>query len=437
MANGTPSTSISLGAELLEQMGDLKGAAKELSAEAKNAKKDVSDAQKEFKELEKQQKKNEREAAKIRSGMDKMTGKEKADAERQIAELMDSSKVDSALSKVLDKKSRVDAKLQRSQVLKDKAKDKAEHKRNMQRVAGGIDRGISAKLFRAEDQLQGIAKQLLRDDRGSISQFLGKGAGRVAGLAGQAGEGLTSVLGGLGPAAGIAGAAYAGFKIGDYIADIQRKQREREKRIGISRGVQADVTRNILMDMTGNTTSRAFASSFAEDVATRQSRARADVEARSVLGGFDTGMISTAIFGGASQREFDVAKRSEELQKDKNAFRVGVSKFGESFMKNISAEVLKDSAAAETAWRTYLEEHAYLQGVAGFSETLAGKEEFKQEWASKIQASTIAGEEGKRATLRKKANEDPAQVAERHVRATQSQGLERQRQRREMQTASF
>jgi len=60
MANGTPSTSISLGADLLEQMGDLKGAAKELAAEAKNAKKDVSDATKEFKELEKQQKKNKK-----------------------------------------------------------------------------------------------------------------------------------------------------------------------------------------------------------------------------------------------------------------------------------------------------------------------------------------------------------------------------------------
>jgi phage-related minor tail protein len=60
MANGTPSQSFKLGADLLEQMGDLKGAAKALGDEAKDAQKEVREAEKALRDLERRKAKGEK-----------------------------------------------------------------------------------------------------------------------------------------------------------------------------------------------------------------------------------------------------------------------------------------------------------------------------------------------------------------------------------------
>jgi len=78
-------------------------------------------------------------------------------------------------------------------------------------------------------------------------------------------------------------------------------------------------------------------------------------------------------------------------------------------------------------------------GGAAFGQ-LTGVQSLEEEMLARAQAqasSQVTSAEKRRTEARRLANVNPAQVAERHVRATQSQGLERQRQRREMQTASF
>ena len=470
MANGTPSKSISLGADLLEQMGDLKGAAKELASEARTAKRDVVDAKKEFKELEKQQKANEKEAVKLQRGLDRMTGKEKADAERQIADLMDSSKVDSALQKVLAKTKRVNDKQERSTILKERAKSKADMRRSVEQMAGRIDRGVSQKLFRAEDQLQSIAKAL--KGGGAASKAVGGMAGKLAGVAGSAGEGMVSAIGALGPVAAVAGAAYAGFKAGDVLANMERGYRKRAEEIGRHRQTQADATRDTFLGLSGKAVSQDYIKELTAEETARGGKAKADVERRSIFGGLDMGKIAQKLLyvgtsgalgqeGGKTTRELDISKRTTERQRLEREFRASVAVYGAKAMGEASFAPLEESQASQDAWEIFLESNGGKKAIVKVSGKLqdaweiflesnggkkiieevggklAGEVEFKQAWASEHQAKAISALQETRRLATIRANELPENIAERHLMATRMHGLEKWRQSNEMQTARF
>jgi len=86
-------------------------------------------------------------------------------------------------------------------------------------------------------------------------------------------------------------------------------------------------------------------------------------------------------------------------------------------------------------WENYLKEDGGNKAIAWFGdngEKLVGKEAWVRKKAEEIQSGTITAEGRQRAQEKATAAQDPSAEAERHIRSSRRNGLERQRLRREM-----
>lgn len=444
MSAGTPSQSIGLGADLLEQLGDLKGAAKTLSEEAKNAQKEVKQAKFELKEVEIQQKKNEAEAARIRGGLGKMSSTEREKAEREIASLIDSNRVQKSFEKVIKSEAVVADKRERAADLRTQDKAKKRLDKEFQDTLNSFQKTTQVQLFGVKDKLDTVAKSLLDERGSSVTKMAGGALQALSGLVDKDMiKGIVSRVGTAGHVVAVGGSAAAGAAVGAKFVAVQHAFRDRGVAVSQSQAARAEEMRREVSNLVTQNLSGGFLESFNRENAERSGKASAEVAKRHIIG-FDIGAIIrdkipgfSKVFAGASARELErerleVALQSEDLRK-----MVVSETFGKEFVDRFSIDKLMKSKSAETAWQNYLETDGYKRLYAGISDTAAGKEEFIREFATNQQKGTFAAEATRRSEEVRQANIDPVAVAERHNRATRFAGMEQQRQRRFMQPTRF
>lgn len=445
---GTPSQTFSLGADALEQLGDLAGAAKALSNEAKSAQKNVRDAQREFKELERQQKINEREAKKLQVTSRGLTGEQKEQAEKEIAKLLDSTKADAAFQRVFAEQRKVDEKKQKADDLKEQARLKSEFQKEFSDKQTVFEKRVSSKVFKVKDSLDSVAKTLMSGERGAAAQVAGKAISGVS--AKITDQTVGSLAGALGPAgmavAGIAAGAFIGDKVAQAGINFYKKRAEAAN---ISSSISSDIF-NRVRGFHG----RELPADELAMLTTLQSNTKAQAQAITKRG--KLGLTGESLLG--QVLDIDVSQSKIERQIADNALRVEDvrERFGDELANRIDIDALSKTKTVTGLIRRELASQGGMtrlisdftrglgmiagEDVGAGARTLSKIEQDEvvaRRIAEGIAKRTVQAEEMKRQAERLKSIENPEVVAERHSRATRFSGLERQRIRRQMSWASI
>jgi len=420
MANATPSQSFKLGAQMQEQLGDLKGAAKTLKEEARAAEDAAKAAQREIKALERRQK----------SG-------EKVD-------------LSSVQERMVSKKFEADQKKQRAKDLTARDKEQRKFKNDVDKRFGGFERAATSQLYSVKDSLDMVSRKLSASN-GAAAQFVG---GKIAAASAKISPQL---IGTVARFAGPVGAAVAGYKIGSKYVKAQHEFRDRGKQISDIKGMTAEAVAAEAKTLVTQDLPKAFLKQLNETGAIAAKKGAGDVAREDIIQA-DLGAMFrdnqkktkfvASLFGGplgsllnllpnitgASSKELRVATREAERTKEQQFLRQVGAQYGQTFADKISLDALMGSKEGQGAFQKYLEEdRSILELLGDVGDKLLDKEEFMRKWADKVQQSTYAGEGIRRAQDKATAAQNPEAVSERHIRSTRRSGLERQRLRREMQ----
>jgi len=438
MANGTPSQGIKLGADLLEQLGDLQGAAKALNDQAKDAQKEVREAEKDLRNLERRKAKGE------------------------------SVDTSGAFANVQEKQREVLRLKQRASDLRAQDKIRKADAKEFQNELNSFQKTTMLNIVGVKNNLDLVAKKLTEQPHSATGQAVGRAISSI-------GAKITpEFLAGAAKVALPVGAAYTGFKIGTKFVNIQHQFRDRANTIATSSGMRADQMREEVAGWINQDLSQSFLDRFNKDNAERSGKASADV-ARKHLVKTDISALTRdsiplmgKVLSGATSREVEKEQRRVKRQQESRTLRQAASLYGQSFSDRITVDKLVKSKEVENFWKNHLDENAYQKilssdkimkalaltgGGIGITallfnkvndmfdgnldEILLGKEEFVMERAEKMQAGTFKAEAIMRATETRRLEDDPVSVSERHNRATRFAGLEAQRVRREMSWAQY
>jgi hypothetical protein len=426
MANGTPSQSFKLGADLLEQMGDLKGAAKALGDEAKDAQKEVRDAEKALKDLEKRKAKGE--------------------------------KVDTtaAFETLQAKQARAEGLRQRSADLKEQDKQRRKDQKEWKDSFSSSEKRTQKTFFNIKDNIDGVAKSLLSADRGAASNAAGSALLKVSGAITE--EGAAKVSRGISAVARtgalIAGPALIADKVSKTVFNlIQADVRKAESQGQISEG-----RRQFFRQFIGRT--GAEAETTEAELLFKQADVNAKILAKKITG-FDPDSFMGKIFG-ASDKEIALRNALTERVKKGASIR---EMFGIGFeLKTDPLRLLNDPAVnrevrdeiqRQIGGSAVTQLARWSSGAVGSLADLVGldPEAVSNRFLSQIGQESdlsirlrkaleqadkeLSGRIQEREEKRREIESNPVFRAERHSRTTRFAGLEAQRIKRQMAWAKI
>ena len=420
MANTTPSQSIKLGASLQEQLGDLKGAAKTLNDEAKAAQVEVRAANREIKELEKRKKKGE------------------------------DVSLTPAVNRKLALERTIEQKKQRATDLKERAKENQQFKNEVDKRFGSMEKAATGQLYSVKDSLDMVSRKLSASN-GALAQSVG------AKIASASAKISPSLIGTVARFAGPVGAAVAGYKVGSKYVNVQHEFRDRAMQISDIQGMTAESVAAEAKTLVNRDLPKAFLKQLNDTGAIAAKKGAGDI-AREDLIQADLGAMfrdnkgvaekvlsfANPILGdilrllpdlkGASAKELRKETRTAARTKEAIMLRGVGELYGQGFADRISLDALMKSPEVQNKFRDYKEkDRSILEALGETGDVLLGKEEFIRKYAGVVQAGSIKGEAVGRAEEKRTAAQDPSAEAERHIRSSRRNGLERQRLRREMQ----
>ena len=410
MANATPSQSIKLGANLQEQLGDLKGAAKSLKEEAKSAQAEARTAQRELKALERRQAKGE--------------------------------KVDTtaAVKRVQDKEFEAEQKKQRAKDLIQRDKDNKKLITGVDKRLNSFERAATGQMFSVKDSLDLVSRKLTQTQSG-IAQSFGKSIGAISSKI------TPGMISSIAKVAGPVGAAYMGAEIGSKFVDVQHRFRDRGKQVAEIQGASAENMRKVVQGFVTQDLPKDFVRNFNQIKDKAAIGAAQDIAKQDLLGFFDPGQILKNLgMEGSTEKELRNEKRkSERIQEQLDLLGVG-AQYGQKFAEKITVDTMKNSIEVKKAWDDYIKEDASkiiaskllsVGGLTDWADVILGREDFVQALSEGRGKRTTASEAIKRAEAKERAQQNPEDVSERHIRSSRRAGLERQRLRREMQWNKF
>ena len=448
---GTPSQSFKLGADLLVQLGDLKGAAKALSEEAKIANKDVREAEREFKKLEKA-KASQAELDRARGNIGSASMKAESLSQR-AAELRKQDKERTANKAAIESINR-NLEAEKTDRVKEAEKFQKEKTTEFQSGLNTIQKHTQSKILGIKDNIDSVANTLLNPKNGATAQAAGRA---LSGVADAITPGaISGVVGALGPAGAIIGGAYLTVKFAEKIADTLARPSQNIAKANQIRGETASGVFDRILSYQNKEIPQTEIDRLTRVQPEASAKARKMIEKRhlGVASGSDIG----SWFG------WDVNQAKMEAMFVNNALRTPAvaEQFGKRFAESVNIEKLSktrtieelfyQSARKKGVTNSILAKSAIGIGRVASSAGLEGdkaeaqisllygvenSEDEKLMIAEGVAQRTIAAQQSERANIILRANSNPVNVSERHNRATRFQALEKQRIIRQQSYASF
>ena len=450
---GTPSQSFKLGADLLVQLGDLKGAAKALSEEAKIANKDVREAEREFKKLEKA-KASQAELDRARGNIGSASMKAESLSQR-AAELRKQDK-QRAADKVAIESINRNLEAEKTDRVKEAEKFQKEKTTEFQSGLNTIQKHTQSKILGIKDNIDSVANTLLNPKNGATAQAAGRALSGMSGAITP--ESISGVIRTVGPAGMVVGGAMAVIYAGDKIAKVGREFYEKQMQ---ATNIQAGISEDVF-DRLRSFNGRDIPQEELKRLTNVQGKSRE--KANELLGNKNLGVDSNSLFG--QLFGFNVSQARVESLLVNNALRVPsvAEQFGKAFASRIDIEKMAQTRTANDQFYKAIEARggwyaAKTKSAIGLGRLVksvfgddAGEttrqgmsrlygvdlsEDIALQWSEGAASRTISAAQKARADELDRIKKDPVGTAERHNRATRFQALEKQRIIRQQSYASF
>jgi len=404
--NATPSQKIGIGADLQVLLGDLQGAAKTLGAEVKSDLRDAKMLQKELTALEKRKAKGE------------------------------NVNLSPTIQKLQAKELQAEQKKQRAADLKERGRDGKKRDADLEKRFSSVEVATAGALRNVKGSLDFVSKNLI-STQSATAQAVGKSIGRAS-------KAITpGLLSSIARVAIPAGVVYAGYKAATKGIDVQHNFRDRGETLANIRGSSDENIRKIAQSFITQNLSSGFLSKFNAIPGQAGARAAKDINRQDLID-LDFGQILKAVgVSGATAKELRIGKRrAERIDEGLKLLSVGETS-GQPFAAKVMIDAIQNSPEVQKAWSNYLDDNFLSKvvskilnvgGLTDAGDALLGKEKFTRSLSSGRQGRTIASEATRKASDKRVAEQDPEKQAERHIRQTRWQGLERRRLSLQMQT---
>lgn len=440
MANGTPSSSIPLGSELLTAMGDIQGAAKAMKQEAIAAKADARSVQQEYKKVEKEAKKANDAIDRLKRkggtvSVEQQKARDDLENELKRKQVEVFKKAEDAINK--------DVKFQL-------AKEKIKAERDMVKNLNQYERRVNGKLLGVRDSMLSVGSKLQNSNIPAL-QRLGQSIGDEAATINQARLAGITQAGGLAlRAAGIAGAGVAG---GFAVASVAQRAIRRNVEETQIRGEISDLMTGALRSLSGKANTGMTANIISAGFKTEAERARKQIASESILGRAIGTTGSLQEFIGLSKSAAEREKVLSQIFLDDRRLS---EKFGADLANNLNLQTLEKSKSVRDVVKRNVDENitrgvfSRLAGVAGDVSVggaigeIALKKYYEVQDAEAINAEARKQRAGLIEGIKKQMEadklmllRDPQGASRRKQNALRDQSLEAERIRRNMQTARF
>jgi len=340
------------------------------------------------------------------------------------------------IQKLQAKELQAEQKKQRAADLKERGRDGKKRDADLEKRFSGVEVATAGALRNVKGSLDFVSKNLI-SSQSATAQAVGKSIGNAS-------KAITpGLLSSIARVAIPAGVVYAGYKAATKGIDFQHKFRDRGIDVSNIRGKSSETLTGIFRNFETQNVSDTFLARL-NTIESKASTGAAQEISRQDLIDFDFGKLFTGLTGyGSTSKDLRRAERRDK-RIDEAAKLLGVAETsGEPFAAKVMVDAIQRSPEVQKAWEKYLDDN-FIEGAlirilniggrTSIGDKLFSKEDFTRGDATKKQGAAIAAEANRKAKDKSIAAQDPAKVAERHIRQTRWQGLERRRLSLQMQT---